>query len=116
MANENRIQRVASLVQTTLAKILLNEIEGFNLVTITNVSLAKDFSSAKVFVSVLDDIHAKQKVAELNEEAKHIRMLLARSKIQMRVIPELHFIYDDSTLRGNRISALIDKALKDTKP
>jgi ribosome-binding factor A len=115
MAQGNRMHRVANLVQTTLADILLKESEDtrFHMVTITSVSLAKDMSSAKVFVSVWDEDKVKEVIAALNKASKYLRYALAQSKIEMRVIPELKFIYDDSTVRGNRISSLLNTALKD---
>ena len=117
MAQGNRMQRVAGLVQTTLADILLKETEDkrFHIVTITHVSLARDMSSAKVFVSIWDETKVKEIIDALNRAAKYLRYALAQSKIEMRVIPELKFVYDESTLRGNRISSLINDALKDTK-
>lgn len=114
MAQGNRMQKVAGLVQTTLADILLkkSEDERFHMVTITSVSLAKDMSSAKVFVSVWDEDKAKEILTALNKAAKYLRYELAQSKIEMRVIPELKFVYDDSALRGSRISSLLHTALK----
>lgn len=116
MAQGNRMARVANLVQTTLADILLKESEDkrFHMVTITSVSLAKDLSSAKVFVSVWDESKAKETVKALNNASKFLRYALAQTKIEMRVIPQLHFVYDDSTERGSRISSLINEALKNT--
>jgi len=118
MAQGNRMQRIAGLVQTTLAEILLKETEDsrFHAVTITSVGLARDMSSAKVFVSVWDETKATETVAALNKAAKFLRYALAHSKIEMRIIPELKFVYDDSIVRGSRISSLINAALKDTKP
>jgi ribosome-binding factor A len=117
MVQGNRMQRIAGLVQTTLADILLKESEDarFHMVTITSVSLARDMSSAKVFVSIWDEDKAKEIVIALNNAAKFLRYSLAKSKIEMRVIPELKFIYDDSTVRGNRISSLLNTVLKDKK-
>ena len=114
MAQGNRMQKVAGLVQTTLADILLKESEDkrFHMVTITSVSLARDMSSAKVFVSIWDEEKVKETVKALNNAAKYLRYALAHSKIEMRVIPELKFIYDDSTVRGNRIASLLHSALK----
>jgi ribosome-binding factor A len=115
MAQPTRMQRVAGLVQTTLADILLKESEDarFHMVTITSVGLARDMSSAKVFVSVWEDDKAKEIVAALNNAAKYFRHALAKSKIEMRVIPELKFVYDDSIARGSRIDSLLNQALKD---
>jgi ribosome-binding factor A len=116
MAQGNRMDRVANLVQTTLAEILLKESEDkrFSMVTITAVSLAKDLSSAKVFVSVWDDVKAEETIEALNNASKFLRHALAKSKIEIRVIPALKFIYDDSTKRGSHISSLINSALKNS--
>jgi ribosome-binding factor A len=114
MAQGNRMQKVAGLVQTTLADILLkgSEDKRFHMVTITSVSLARDMSSAKVFVSIWDEEKVKETVKALNNAASYLRYALAQSKIEMRVIPALKFIYDDSTVRGNRIASLLNSALK----
>jgi ribosome-binding factor A len=116
MAQGNRMEKVAGLVQTTLADILLkgSEDKRFHMVTITSVSLAKDMSSAKVFVSIWDEEKVKETIKALNNAAKYLRHALAQSKIEMRVIPALKFIYDDSTVRGNRIASLLHSALKTT--
>jgi ribosome-binding factor A len=116
MAQGNRMDRVAHLVMTTLADILLKESEDtrFHMVTLTSLVLAKDMSSAKVFVSVWDETKVVETIAALNNASKYLRYALAQSKIEMRVIPQLRFYYDDSTVRGNRISSLLNTALKNT--
>jgi ribosome-binding factor A len=117
MAQGNRMDRVSQLVQTTLADILLKESEDtrFHMVTITSVILARDLSTAKVFVSIWDESKVEETIAALNKASKYLRYALAQSKIEMRVIPELKFYYDDSTVRGNRIQSLLNTALKNTK-
>jgi ribosome-binding factor A len=117
MAQGNRMDRVSQLVQTTLADILLKESEDtrFHMVTITSVILARDLSTAKVFVSIWDETKVEETIAALNKASKYLRYALAQSKIEMRVIPELKFYYDDSTVRGNRIQSLLNTALKNTK-
>jgi ribosome-binding factor A len=117
MAQGNRMDRVSQLVQTTLADILLKESEDtrFHMVTIMSVILARDLSTAKVFVSVWDETKVEETIAALNKASKYLRYALAQSKIEMRVIPELKFYYDDSTVRGNRIQSLLNTALKNTK-
>jgi ribosome-binding factor A len=63
---------------------------------------------------VWDETKAKETVAALNNAAKFLRYALAQTKIEMRVIPQLRFVYDDSTERGSRITSLINNALKNT--
>lgn len=111
----DRTQRVADLLQKALAQILLHEMtdERFRLVTITSVSVTRDLSYAKIYVSVLMDEEEKikQTVAALNRSAKSLRYSLAR-EVVMRVMPELKFVYDESTAHGFRLSMLIDSAVK----
>lgn len=109
-----RTGRINDVIQTALAVILQEEANelGIGMVTITAVSVSKDLAYAKVFVSVLNEESAKEILDALNNASKHLRYLLANS-IKLRVTPELKFVYDDSILRGSRISSLINNALKD---
>lgn len=109
----SRTDRVGELIQNTLADILQKDFTfpEFGLITVTGVSVSPDFSFAKVYVSVLFEDKAKEAVAALNEEAKALRFQLAH-QVRLRVTPELKFFFDDSTVRGSRISSLIDQALK----
>lgn len=109
----SRLSRVSDLIQTTLAEILRRETEELHvgMITITDVKMSPDLSFAKVYVSVLEDEKAKETIDTLNESTKAIRYQLAHA-VKLRITPDLKFYYDDSTLRGNRISSLINKALK----
>ncbi|HLB42731.1 MAG TPA: 30S ribosome-binding factor RbfA [Gammaproteobacteria bacterium] len=111
----DRTQRVAELIQKTLAMMLLQNVndDRFRFITITDVTVSKDFSYAKVYVTVLTEEPDKIKefVQALNQEAKSFRRHLAR-EINLRVTPELKFIYDESAVRGFHISSLIDSAMK----
>lgn len=110
-----RTQRVADLIQKSIAQMLLTEMsdDRFRLVTITGVNITRDLSYAKVFVSVLmdDEKKIKEILFALNQSAKSLRYNLAKT-VNLRVVPELKFIYDESTARGFRISSLIDSAIK----
>lgn len=108
-----RTQRVADLIQTTLAEILQRDVKDlrFGMITITGVNVSHDLSFAKVFVSVLEDEKAPETIIALNNAAKYLRYALANA-VELRVTPELKFIYDDSAVRGSRISSLINDALK----
>ena len=111
----DRTQRVADLLQKTLAQLLLQDMtdDRFRLVTITGVSVTRDLSYAKVYVSVLldEEDKIKQTVVALNRAAKSLRYHLAR-EVDLRVMPELKFVFDESTAHGFRISMLIDSAVK----
>jgi len=110
----DRSQRVADLIQKTLAQMLIQDMsdERFRLVTVTGVTVSRDMSYAKVFVSVLADEEEQIKdiVNALNRAAKALRYHLAHA-VELRVVPELKFHYDESTAQGFRISSLIDSAI-----
>lgn len=110
----NRKERVNDLIQSALAEIIQVNASDLQIgmVTVTGVEVAHDLSYARVFVSVLEDDKVKETISALNNAAKFIRYNLAQT-VKLRITPELKFIYDDSTVRGNRISSLLDSALKD---
>ncbi len=111
----DRSQRIAELIRQALAQILLQEMgdERFRLVMVTDVTVSRDMSYAKVYISVLldDESKIKEIVDALNKAAQAIRYNLARA-VKLRVTPELKFVYDESTARGFHISSLIDSAFK----
>lgn len=121
MPNKRRFDRkarVADLIQKALATIIMKEMPDakFRFVTITDVEMSRDLSYAKVFVSVLQDDAAKIKeiIADLNNNVKPIRYSLAQS-VKLRIVPEIKFMYDESTAHGFKISGLIDRAMKKTE-
>ncbi len=112
--NFSRTRRINDLIQTTLAEILQQDARDLHItgmVTITGVDVSHDLAYAKIFVSVLEEDKVAATLTALNNAAKHLRYALANA-VELRVTPELKFVYDDSTVRGNRISSLINDALK----
>jgi ribosome-binding factor A len=109
----SRIQRIGDLIQTALAEIMRDNAKELKcgMTTITSVKVSADLSSAKVYVSVLEDEKAVEIIAALNKMAKFLRYELANT-VELRVTPELKFYYDDSVVRGSRISSLINDAFK----
>lgn len=106
----SRTDRVAELIQTALATILQKEKSDAqaNLITVTEVKVSPDFSFAKIFISVLREESAKDVIHALNEKSKYFRYELAH-EVKLRTIPDLRFFYDDSAVRGQRISAIIEQ-------
>lgn len=111
----DRTVRVAELIQKAIAPIIQQDMtdERFNLVTVTSVTVSRDMSYAKIYVSVLlDEASAiKEVIHALNAAAKSFRYELAHA-VKLRITPELKFVYDEATAHGFHISTLIDKAIK----
>jgi ribosome-binding factor A len=109
----SRTLRVAEQVQRELADLIRLEVKDprVGMVTLTGVEVAADYSHAKVFFTLLGDAAQVESASEgLNHAAGFLRHELGR-RIKLRMIPQLHFCYDESVERGMRLSRLIDDAV-----
>lgn len=111
MAQEfSRTHRVGGQIQRELAQLIQQELRDprLGLVTISAVEVSKDMTHAKVFITVMNpeqDINNTLKV--LKKASGFLRHALGK-RIVLRVIPELHFVYDKSLDEGMRIDALLN--------
>ncbi len=104
-----KIERIASNLVKEISYILMVEVKNPELkfVTITDCHLASDLSSAKVYYTTMND-NRKEVDKELKEAARFIRRNLAE-RIDIRHIPELNFVFDESIEYGKKIESIIDK-------
>ena len=78
-------------------------------ITVTVVRVSPDLSFAKVFLSVLNP-NKKEVLEQVKAAAKDIRKILAiRVKQQLRKVPELVFVLDDSLDYYEEIDKLLKK-------
>mgnify|MGYP001041596436 FL=1 len=108
-----RTDRVSAQLRRDLGQIVHAAVRehGLPSVSVSDVEVTRDMAHAKVFVTALMPEKAKEALKGLKELAPELRHQLAQA-IRMRHVPELHFHYDDSVDRGERIDAL----LKDPPP
>lgn len=106
----SRVDRVRKTLMKELSDILLREVKDpriTGVVSIIDIELPSDFSSAKVFVSIYGE--DKDTVLKaLEENAPRMRKEVGR-RIRLRNTPELIFILDNSLERGSKITDLINK-------
>lgn len=105
-------ERVASELVKELGDILLRESndETFKTVTITYAKVSNDLSYSKVYFTTLDN--DKEKIEkELNEASSYFRTLLAE-RLDLRHMPEVKFIYDESIEYGEHIEKIIESIHK----
>ena len=79
---------------------------GLPSVSVSDVEVTRDLAHAKVFVTALQAERSAEAVKGLQEHAREIRYQLAQA-MKLRHVPELHFQYDDSVDRGERIETLL---------
>jgi len=81
--------------------------KSIGFVTVTDVVVSNDFSHAKVYVTFLGQGNVNSRLEALERTKGFIRSSLAR-KMDIRKVPELHFIVDDSFEKARKI----DESLK----
>jgi len=109
----SRVLRVADQIQRELATLIQNEMADprLRLVTLTGVEVTRDYSHAKVFFSVLSKEESAQPAREGLEHASGFLRNQLAGRIKLRVMPQLHFVYDESIEHGVRLSKLIDEVV-----
>ena len=114
MANPRTIERLQARILERAANALEFELSdprgGF--ITVTRVELAKDISSGRIYYSVLGSEADRRKVAHMLESAAGFLQRAIGRGLQVRRIPHLTWVYDESIAEAARLDDLIGKALE----
>lgn len=108
-----RSRRVAEQIQREMADILRNEIHDprVGMVTVTEVDITHDLEHAKIYFTVFEsEARALEAGKALNHAAGFIRSQLG-SRMRLRIVPQITFVYDTSVARGAELSRIIDEAV-----
>lgn len=109
-----RSDRVGDEMRSVLAKIIRDDLKDPGLpplVSIVGVRVTRDLSHAYAHISVLGDEQARADCKNALDRANgFIRREVGR-RMRLRMIPELHFVYDHSIERGIEINRLIDDVI-----
>ncbi len=100
------VQKVQALIARNVKDIVSTEIRNENLgfMTITDVEVSSDHSYCTIFVSFLNN--AKNSLETLNRAKGFVRSRLAK-KINLRRVPEIRFVLDDTFEKQQRLENLI---------
>ena len=111
-----RPQKLGDLIQREVSDLIRLEVRDprVGMITITSVDVSPDLTHAKIFFTVLEKDNLQDTLEGLKRSAGFLRAQLAK-RVQMYTTPELRFVYDESVERGDRLSRLIDSALKPRK-
>lgn len=118
MAREfGRPERVADFLRKEVASLIQSQMRDprIGMVSITDVEVSRDLSHAKIYLTVLganSTEEAKESLQVLNKATGFLRSNLAKTST-MRMVPSLRFYFDESVLRGQQLSSLIDKAISE---
>lgn len=90
-----KLERINSAIQREISYIIANEVKNpdIKFITITDVDTTNDLSYCKVYFTTLDD---REEVLKGLKSAKGFLRKELADRVDIRHIPELEFIYDES--------------------
>ncbi len=109
--------RVGELVKQNLGEIFIRneaKIPAFNtkVVTVTEVRMSSDLKSARAYVIPLGGIEMGKTVSILTEFSHLVRKALSK-KLDIKFLPRLSFVEDNSFEYAEKIERLIQKNKED---
>ena len=112
-----RTERMGKLVKEEVSEILRKDVSDprIGFISITDVDFTEDLQLAKIYVSIFGDEKTKKETMEgLKSATGFIRGELA-PRLDLKVMPKIVFIRDDSIERGSKLIALMDKLEREKK-
>jgi ribosome-binding factor A len=110
---QSRNQRIESEIQRVLAALIAREVKDPRVgnVTITQVTVARDKSAAKIFFTPFASTNPPEQVrVGLTNAQGFLRGELGR-RLGLRHAPRLEFIYDDTVENAAHLTGLIERAV-----
>ena len=110
----NRVDRINRQILDILSDILIKYIDLSHLgfITFTNVDVAPDLLSAKVFYSVLSGKLSVTKIeVEMNKKQKAFKKYMS-PQLSLRYTPDLRFFLDETLTYSEKIDSLLKKQNK----
>lgn len=103
----HRVERVSSLLRDVLGELIAYELKDPRVsgVTVTDVEVTGDLGEAKVFVSGPREAR-KDILRGLQSAGGFLRREIGL-RVQLRTVPQLRFLFDDSLNQGARIDAVL---------
>ena len=115
IARGSRPDRVADQVRTELGELLAREVHdpGVGFVTLTRVQVSADLQWARVYYTSLGDESARRRTARALERASPFLRHQLGSRLRLRRVPGLVFIYDESIAGQDRIEQILNDLHQD---
>ncbi|MFM7389060.1 MAG: 30S ribosome-binding factor RbfA [Vampirovibrionales bacterium] len=109
----SRVDRVRKQVMREFADILKTEIQDPRLddfvISVVDVEMTPDLSSAKIYLSILADAEIQTEVMTLIMEYKGKIRKAIGSRIRLRQTPEIALFLDDTLERGTKVTYLLNQ-------
>ncbi|WP_414056107.1 30S ribosome-binding factor RbfA [Macrococcus equi] len=104
-----RSERVGQQMKKEISEIINQKIKNPNVgfVTVTEVEVTGDLSLATVYVTVLGEERDRKKSLEALEKSKGFIKSEIAHRMDLRIVPDLKFTYDESIDYGNKIERML---------
>ena len=109
----SRRERVAEQIRRDLSDLIQFELKDprVGMISLTGVEVTADYAHAKIFFSAMAERERLPEIiAGLEKASGFLRSELGK-RISIHMIPQLHFVFDESLTRGAELSDLIRKAM-----
>ena len=111
--------RVGELVKQNIGELFIRneaKIPSINskLITVTEVRMTPDLKTARVYVIPLGGEHSKETVKILTESSHLVRKALSK-RLDIKFLPKLTFVEDNSFEYAEKIENIIRKNKEDDK-
>jgi len=113
-AKSQRLGRIEGEMQRVLSTLVAREVRDPRVgnITVTAVNVAPDMSVARIFFMPFASKHTPEEVAEgLNRASGFLRGAIGRA-LSLRHAPKLEFVYDQQIENADKLTRLIDGAVK----
>jgi len=108
-----RQQKVARLIQKEMGQLFQEKsrtVFSGKMITVTTVRMTPDLGLARVYLSIFPLVKEEDFISIIRDQVKMLRHELGnRVRHQIRIIPELVFILDDSLDYMDNIETLLKK-------
>jgi ribosome-binding factor A len=109
MAQGSRPERVGEEIRQELARLLARDVQdpGIGFVTITRVKVSPDLQVARAFYTLIGDDKARRETERALGRATPFLRRQIGSRLRLKNVPELTFMYDKSIEQQDRIEQII---------
>ena len=109
MSQGSRPDRVADQLRAELAQLLSRKVHdpGIGFVTLTRVQVSPDLQSARVYYTALGDETGRRNTARALDRAVPFLRRQIGSRLRLKHVPALTFVYDASIAGQDRIEQLL---------
>jgi ribosome-binding factor A len=108
-----RQERIAEVLTEELGLLIASELTDPRLddamVTVTDVQVSPDLGNARVYIQhALPASRSRDVLSALQHSTTFLRRALVEN-VHLRVVPELHFVIDETEKRAQRIDQILDQ-------